>query len=379
MKRAILLGCVAILIVAAAGVIGYYFFLRQGKPYQTPPITFDGPSDKLQQTVIVPTLDTPMPKGKNVIWCGTIQLAWNRLQKDVLHAPPAIRGAQSVVERLNRAKLDEADLPPDACLATAGFIKDGIAEKVAAQMKQRFQKEVQFDPMKDPKGILSYFYLQTDMPFTIPFFDNEKRFIFRDSQGKETAAASFGIREEDDYAYDRLRDQVELLYLDRKKDNPEQLEEFVVDPCRNSSPNQLILACIPPKESLLETLQEVQKKILGYEPGFHSDFGVRDVLLIPNFHWEIQHRFNELEGEDKAFLTPGFEGYYFTWVKQGIRFKLDRSGAELASEFKAYCKPMASFYIFDRPFLLYMKKRGSDRPFFVMWIDNAELLCKQEK
>jgi hypothetical protein len=24
-----------------------------------------------------------------------------------------------------------------------------------------------------------------------------------------------------------------------------------------------------------------------------------------------------------------------------------------------------------------MKKRGAQHPFFVMWVDNAELLCKQ--
>ncbi len=31
---------------------------------------------------------------------------------------------------------------------------------------------------------------------------------------------------------------------------------------------------------------------------------------------------------------------------------------------------------FNRPFLLYIKKRGADYPFFVMWMDNAELLQK---
>jgi hypothetical protein len=31
-------------------------------------------------------------------------------------------------------------------------------------------------------------------------------------------------------------------------------------------------------------------------------------------------------------------------------------------------------YLYDRPFLLVMQKRGSSRPFFVMWVENAELL-----
>jgi hypothetical protein len=33
--------------------------------------------------------------------------------------------------------------------------------------------------------------------------------------------------------------------------------------------------------------------------------------------------------------------------------------------------------VFDRPFLVYMQKRGAEQPFFVMWVDNAELLVRR--
>jgi hypothetical protein len=58
-------------------------------------------------------------------------------------------------------------------------------------------------------------------------------------------------------------------------------------------------------------------------------------------------------------------------------FRLDRGGAEVASEAKVYVKPGASFFDFDRPFLVYMKKRGGKRPFFAAWVENAELLQKK--
>jgi hypothetical protein len=38
--------------------------------------------------------------------------------------------------------------------------------------------------------------------------------------------------------------------------------------------------------------------------------------------------------------------------------------------------PIPMYYLFDKPFLVYMKKRGAEHPFFVMWVDNAELLDK---
>ena len=78
----------------------------------------------------------------------------------------------------------------------------------------------------------------------------------------------------------------------------------------------------------------------------------------------------------QAVLNAGFGGYYIAKAMQTIRFKLDRSGAELASEAKCSANRSATHFVCDRPFLIVVKKRGAERPFFVMWVDNAELLCK---
>jgi hypothetical protein len=105
-------------------------------------------------------------------------------------------------------------------------------------------------------------------------------------------------------------------------------------------------------------------------------FGTRDTLLIPSIHWHISHRFRELEGPDKRFLNPALAGLYLDTALQTIHFRLDRSGAELASEAKVYCKPGATYYHCNRPFLLILQKRGGRQPVFVMWVDNDELLDK---
>ena len=80
-------------------------------------------------------------------------------------------------------------------------------------------------------------------------------------------------------------------------------------------------------------------------------------------------------GQSITDVTTGYKA----WTKaamQTIRFRLDRSGAELASEAQMPCKPSATHFVCDRPFLIVVKKRGAEHPFFVMWVDNAELLCK---
>ena len=51
-------------VVGAAAVV----LLRgRASSYSPPPMAYDGSSDGLKQTVIVPTLDTPMPEGKNIV------------------------------------------------------------------------------------------------------------------------------------------------------------------------------------------------------------------------------------------------------------------------------------------------------------------------
>ena len=374
-----------LLLVGGCGVLPWIRHLdrnlhpRVKGSYTQPEQAFSGASTDLLQSVVVPTLDTPVPEGKNVIWCGTFQLAWRRLGEDVLREPPNVQGAEAIASRLNQAQFSEDDVPPDSYLALAGLVKDGIVEEVQSEMARRFQKVVEIDPM-EPEHIFAYAYLEANADFTVPFFAGSEALRFLDSAGKETQVTSFGIEEKHEYAYDELREQVEVLYCLRQEWDSEEPEEFVLDLCRFSSPNQILVACIPRKATLQETLDDMESKMQGFaqQPGAeHSrKFGVRDVVMVPDLNWEVRRRFTELEGPEKRLLNAGFSGYHIAKAMQTIRFRLDRSGASLASEAQLPCAPMATHYICNRPFLIVMKQRGAERPFFVMWVDNGELLSQ---
>ena len=45
------------------------------------PLTFEGSSPDLKATEVVATLDAPIPKGKNAIWCASFQSAWKALEE----------------------------------------------------------------------------------------------------------------------------------------------------------------------------------------------------------------------------------------------------------------------------------------------------------
>ena len=347
------------------------------------PLSFDDNSDRLEQTVIVPTLDSPIPQGKSAIWCVSFQLAWNRLKDDLVKEPIRIANAQPIVDRLNKADHSDEDVGKEAVYAAAGLAKDGIVERIQAEMAGKFPNVPRPEIDIPPDGAVAYAYLTASSKYDYPFFENDEKLIFTDSAGKQTAVGSFGIRKKDDYAYRKLRQQVRVLYCTPGTMWSEQeIPEFIVDPCKTSQPYQIVLARVDRKTTavtLADMVVDVEQKIAAQPESDlkRSTFFPRDTLLVPNMAWKVIHHFQELEGKDKRFSNPALDGLYLDTALQTIQFRLNRSGAELASESKVYVKPGASFFHVNRPFMIYMKKRGGKQPFFVMWVDNAELLEKK--
>jgi hypothetical protein len=191
---------------------------------------------------------------------------------------------------------------------------------------------------------------------------------------------SFGIRPKDDYAYYKLRKQVEVLYKWRDRDTMMMgPHEYALDLCKKSNPNQIIVAVIKPEKTLALTVKKLERQMLNYsyKSRIFQEFGPNDAFIVPNIFFKVLHHFKELEG--KTLQNKRFKGYPVSEALQMIQFKLDRSGVELKSEAKMICMPIPAYYFFNKPFLVYMKKRGAKQPFFVMWVDNAELLEKLGK
>ena len=338
------------------------------------------PAEDFPNTDVLPHAAGPIVRGSNYLYCGTFQLAWNRLKDDVVAEPIRVAGAADVADRLNAARTSEADLVPESYYAAAGFVRDGIIETIQRSMAGRFPHAPtpKFSDT-EPDHILAYAYLQANVTFEIPFFENDDPLAFKGSRKGAALVTSFGIRRNDEYAYDRLREQAEVLYCSYRDDErrTRNLSEFAVDPSKNTTPYQIVLAAISPGETLAATLADLEEKIAKWSPSeSRRRLGPRDVLLIPNICLRTAHHYRELEGQDKQLLNAGFEGYWIEEALQVIDFRLDRGGAELASEAKVFCKPMARHFVFDRPFLLYMKKRDAERPLLVMWVGNAEFLSK---
>ncbi|MBN1361660.1 MAG: hypothetical protein JW993_13770 [Sedimentisphaerales bacterium] len=373
-----------VLVVALAAVAlwkgpGLWRLLNERAAYAGKTPTFVGDSNSLERTVIVPTLDTPRPRGKNVIWCSSFQLAWNEIRDNVIGAPLQVLGAEEVARRLNEAQQSVADLEPDSYYAKGGWIEDGIIDTIEKEMAARFPSHElpDFNDCNDPAGILAYSYLVANVPFKYPFRQLDDGLTFADSQGTETQVGGFGLWEGFMSQYKEMREQIEVLYLRSEDPNyPWPAKEYALDLCRHSRPYQVVVAMVEPKDSLGETLAYIEHGITEFERWAYYKW-VRFLregqeLRVPEMFWRIDHRYTDLIGKVVANM-----GMPIVEARQAIEFRLDRSGAMLESEALIAMSAAGENFLFDRPFLVYMKKRGADQPFFVMWVDNAELLTRQ--
>jgi hypothetical protein len=344
--------------------------------------TFDGDSADLQGTVVVPTLDTPFPEGKSAIWCSSFQLAWNQFRSDVTKQPILVQNAEAISQRLNRAEFSTADLAPDTFYAAAGLNKDDVQDKIRAEMAQKFPGVDLPALHANPHGATAFAHLRAAVKFQEPYLVNPESFPFADSRGRETSVISFGIPKSNHEVRGQLREQIEVLYLTLDK-SERHVTEFALDLCKHSQTNQIVLASIPRKETLADTLADLRVKMAAFRAALPADpspsrddvFDFNDRFIVPTMHWHIAHHFRELEGEDKVLLHPNWRDAFLQTAFQSIDFRLDPEGSTVASSALLEVKSRGPrLYHFNRPFLIVMRKREAKTPFFVMWVDNAELL-----
>jgi hypothetical protein len=330
--------------------------------------SFVGSSRGLRRTVVVPTLGTRLPAGKSAVWCAALALAWQQLGKDLGNGPVELEGAGDLGRALG--SLPDVGLQPEDRYVAAGLAREGIQERISREMAARFPGAAVPDlGVAGPDDFLAYAYLQASVRYEFAFKDSDKPLEFRDSQGRVTPVKAFGIRRRDEYqGNNTFRGQVRVLF--------QEGEDFGLDLSKGTQPYELALARMQRKATLRETLADFEGRVArAAHKGTAPDLGDGAVLLVPNMDWRIEHRFEDMQG--KRMLHPALPpGSFLKEACQLMRFKMDRRGAVLVAQATIVVADGAELqdFRFDRPYLLLLRRRGLPTPFFVMWVDNPELL-----
>jgi hypothetical protein len=355
------------------------------------PVEID--SNDLKQTSIVATLDSPFPKYHNVIWCSTFQMAWDILKLYIIGEPVEIPGAEELAGRLNSAEFSPKNIENESFFATAGLLEEDIIAEIQDEMTQLFPSEPTpvFDDINElpPETIIAYSFLNAEIEFEYPFYAGNNEFDFRDSNGTVTEVTSFCTLSDSD-SENMVREQVDVLCYENGDQGIET--EFAVDLCAYTNPYQVVLACVPQQENLGKTVEFVERKISEFiqDPNYEQmrklkpairggRFGEQpaDSLIVPDVLYKLTHHFAELEGKAIANQPWLDQGYIMGKAMLVTDFAMNRTGRvlKLDEDIVVTSATNVRRFDFNRPFLIYVKKREpAASPFFVMWVDNAELM-----
>ena len=199
-------------------------------------------------------------------------------------------------------------------------------------------------------------HFQRSLPFLEAFEPLEEPLVFRSSKG-ELNVDGFGDRRfEDDSVQQSLRkEQITIIDF-------QSADDFVVRLNTQVNEDELILAKVQPKLDLASMLEGVMQRVRSnpLEGSERSEIQEGEALVVPMLTVNLVEWFSH--------TPPGF---------QTIRFRLDEKGAALDSLLGYNCLGddiVLRQMVFDKPFLLYLKSKTAKAPYFVLWVDNLEVL-----
>ena len=320
---------------------------------------------KLERTCFTPVLDAKLIAEKNLIWSATHQLCWDKLV-DYMKGPIKSSPAIAVVEKLNQERFDPKWIDDSSYIALTSMRKIDFSKSLGKKFNKKSGSALLKQmPKEGPSRVFFYSYLECRLPFEWKFQRSEYAMVFSDGGRVE----SFGLR-----GYNPASEkeqncikQIEIKYCEG--------DEAVIELKTTKNNHRLILAKVAPKETLIETVQYVDS-LIKEGAGYKYRFEHNAVISIPVIDFDLVKVYGELSG-----LRIGPDEKIEESV-QKIRFKLDESGAYVLSE--AYLSmslgggPVNNL-IFNKPFLVMLRYKDGERPYFVAWIGNSELLKKTTK
>ena len=304
-----------------------------------------------KNTNFLPTLEHEINEQNNSIYCVTMLYAWEEIRKQI-NNPLIISPSYNDLVLLNNSKSFVNVLKSNEYSTSIEISENLITARA------EFNKSLPFE-------------------IELNSYDNKLNF-----KGKNVA--SFGINGYADYpqlqtvqiVYYKNDDNFIIKLLPRNMNH--EIILFKTDKVFNSmaAMNDEIL-------KLSKIGKEEQKNEKLQWKYYFSDR--KDEVVIPKFKFNIETNYKNLEGSE--FNTTTQEYYRISTAWQRTAFILDEKGAEIESEAVMGVsigiieeepeKPNPKKMIFDKDFLILLKRTDSQNPYFGLWVVNTELMIEE--
>jgi len=297
----------------------------------------------------------------NYVYGAAMNLAWEALSNDVLGEDVVLKtddeDALDYVKKFNDASFSKTDLDEESYYVKSGYGQETV-NTINNECRDKFPDK-SFDDLQlnlTNHDIISYAYFLKAVEYPIAFERDPYGMLF---DGKRVE----GFYSDGD-------DQDKNIEIIKYWNN----DKFIIALKLKDESDELILAkgfdMNDPEGIVYEVnaLKNESREILTEGESFS----------MPNLHLDYKRNYNELIG--KTFANEGFEDYAIGEMYEKIKFDMDNKGARAENESAiiveealiAY-KEMRRF-ILDEPFWVIMKRAKSESPYFILGVNNTELM-----
>lgn len=301
-----------------------------------------------QKTVFTAYPEKEDTVDQNIIYAASFLFAWDEIK-------------QVVGNDLNIDKAQYEDLY-EMSLSSSHF---------NSLTKSEYTSNVQI--LEEVINASAYFKKTLDFEKEFESFNNTLSF-------NNESVKSFGLWGDD---YDRSF-MVKLLHYKNDDDFivkllPKDTEHEIIL-YKTESPNKLCLCWLRNEAKVkIDTGIKDKENIMR---AWRYRFEDEDKLEIPKIRFNIETNYSEFED---ATLNASGTNYLITTAYQRTAFVLNEKGAIVESEAELDVTsalppdeeiPEPKKLIFDKPFLILLKRADSKNPYFMMWVANTELMEK---
>ena len=283
----------------------------------------------------------------NNLWVGTLDLAWKDLEEKIGLNKIELEGEMpQIANDLNESTFSKEMLNPnDYKINVERTVTNGY--KIDATLNKELNFLESFDNFSDYKWT----------------FGNSKEYI-----------KYFGIN---NASPEKMNKNVEILFYN-KLNNDSLLSNDMAIKLKTKEGDEIILYRTDDKKSFDEYYEDIKAKTKNYKG--RTEFSEDDELRVPYVKVNGMINYNQLY--DKKIKNS--KGLYIYDVIQNVNFYLNERGCNLSSKATMVTEYMGigqdtKYCYFQDTFIIFMKEKNSDKPYFALKVDNNDILEKIEE
>ncbi len=296
----------------------------------------------------------------NFIWGIAMNLAWNELNENILNEKLAIQSddkiTQQIVKAFNTSSLSKNDLDEKSYYVKSGYGQQTV-DCINRESRKKFPKK-SFKDLKiqlSPQDIISYAYFLKEVEYQTQF--------------EETPLSGFSNKTVKGFAAVNEKQRNTVKVLSYQND-----DQFLIRLDLKNNQDQMFLA----KGYNMKNPQAVLDCI-AQKAGKDENLKSEDYFLAPNIHLDYNRNYTELIG--KFLANQNFKKYFIGQMFENIKFDMDKKGARVENEAVITLLKSAlpqeekpRHFILDKPYWIIMKSKDSTNPYFILGINNTELM-----